>query len=599
MPIKIKLSTPLATADIAALTNNLAADHHQTTRGATGRHAAADANSGFPLPPLPQGCFRNHAEFPSEAAGNHGVMATDFSNDGGRRRRNQNSRVSAQPMPSHPPPPPTDEVNFSERNHAAVGGHYNDPPPRWKHQMQQVEAVGNNNPLDIIINQAGYKDFIPPPIHLPKNSEKRCGTATNNDGSAFLPPMNEQHDSPSRIMKKKSNHDKYQQQQHPSLPPLPREGEEKTSENEKGSEVLESSVKRNVTDAPSDSTTDIHQNQRDIVPVYVYSTLHQQKSWNEMIELFTKFVQVNDHTNVEQENIKISTDGGNRNHGDDDNEEEILLLLRSWVRELRYIRNADDSCLEKTSSRKRSAKQQQQQQRCDSETLTPERISQLNELSFPWKNNLTRWQIWLDDLMHYRAKNNGDCNVPVKFPEHAPLGNFVNRQRVEYKKMLQRKPTTMTASKVEDLERIGFVWSVRERGHTSWDARLAELVAFQREHGNTLVPKKYPANPPLGYWVNEQRFQYQRYINGKSSTMNKERQERLNSINFRWSLREAPREFPEWIQLLKEYKRQFGNCNVPLKFEPHKSLGTFVNNARTQYKKFQSGLSSNMTQEKM
>ncbi len=409
-------------------------------------------------------------------------------------------------------------------------------------------------------------------------------------------------------MEENSNHDvNQQQQQHPLLPPSP--GVEKTS-SENESEVQKNSFKRNNDIAPSDDSTEkMHQNQRDMVPVYVYSTLHQQKSWNEMIQLFTKFIEVNGHSNVEQENVKISTNGDNQSDGDgdDDNEEEILFMLRSWVRELRYIRNADDSPggEEKNSSKKQAAKQQQRQQqqqhRCDSETLTTERISQLNELSFPWKNNLTQWQKWLDDLMHYRAKhNNGNnCNVPVKFPEHAPLGNFVNRQRVEYKKMLQRKPTTMTPSKMEDLERIGFVWSVREGGHTSWDDRLDELIVYQREHGNTLVPKKYPPNPPLGYWVNEQRFQYQRYIHGKSSTMNKERQERLNSIHFTWSVRDAPREFPEWITLLKEYKSQWGNCIVPLKYEQDASLGTFVNNARTQYKKFQSGLPSNMTQEKM
>jgi len=407
-------------------------------------------------------------------------------------------------------------------------------------------------------------------------------------------------------MEENSNHDvNQQQQQHPLLPPSP--GVEKTS-SENESEVQKNSFKRNNDIAPSDDIS-MHQNQRDMVPVYVYSTLHQQKSWNEMIQLFTKFIEVNGHSNVEQENVKISTNGDNQSDGDgdDDNEEEILFMLPSWVRELRYIRNADDSPggEEKNSSKKQSAKQQQRQQqqqhRCDSETLTTERISQLNELSFPWKNNLTQWQKWLDDLMHYRAKhNNGNnCNVPVKFPEHAPLGNFVNRQRVEYKKMLQRKPTTMTPSKMEDLERIGFVWSVREGGHTSWDDRLDELIVYQREHGNTLVPKKYPPNPPLGYWVNEQRFQYQRYIHGKSSTMNKERQERLNSIHFTWSVRDAPREFPEWITLLKEYKSQWGNCIVPLKYEQDASLGTFVNNARTQYKKFQSGLPSNMTQEKM
>jgi ribosomal protein S8 len=165
--------------------------------------------------------------------------------------------------------------------------------------------------------------------------------------------------------------------------------------------------------------------------------------------------------------------------------------------------------------------------------------------------------------------------------------------------MMNGKPTTMTNTKLQELQRVGFIFSVREGGHTSWDDRLAELVAYQREHGDTLVPKKYPPNPPLGYWVNEQRSQYQRAMNGKSSTMNKKRQENLNAIDFKWSIREPPREFAEWIKLLKLYKSQWGDCNVPLKYKQDLSLGSFVNNARTQYKKFQSGLSSNMTQEKI
>eukprot|EP00985_Skeletonema_marinoi_P021763 scaffold13537_cov142-Skeletonema_marinoi.AAC.1 len=38
-----------------------------------------------------------------------------------------------------------------------------------------------------------------------------------------------------------------------------------------------------------------------------------------------------------------------------------------------------------------------------------------------------------------------------------------------------------------------------------WDMRYQELVAYNDEHGDTLVPAKYPDNPQLGTWVNEQR----------------------------------------------------------------------------------------------
>lgn len=64
----------------------------------------------------------------------------------------------------------------------------------------------------------------------------------------------------------------------------------------------------------------------------------------------------------------------------------------------------------------------------------------------------------------------------------------------------------MTSSKIADLNRVGFTWSVREGGHTAWDIRLMELKEYRDKMGNCNVPKIYPANPSLGYWVNEVRF---------------------------------------------------------------------------------------------
>ncbi|KAL7501508.1 hypothetical protein ACHAWT_010082 [Skeletonema menzelii] len=588
MPLKIKLPAPVATANIAStkLTELRKGEGSEGPSHTSDR----DANDffGFPLPPMPhQG--RNHADFPSDAVARHDLTATvDLPNDG-------NSHVgflppNNKPTPSHLPT----EFNFSENNHAFTG-HYDAPMPRWqRHQQQQwmQQKTSVNNPIKTS-EEAGYKDFLPPPIHVPRNF---FGAADSNYRSAAVPRINDNDSSSNLKGQNSSNHSGLDhQQQNPLLQPLPQEQVENTTcENGKESDVLEN-PKRNVAAASNDA--DLQQNQRDVITVYEYSTSYQQKSWSEMVELFTKFIEMNGHSNIEMENVKISTDRNNQCNGGGGNDEEMLLMLRSWVRELWYIRNAQDSGVE-SSSKKRSATRRLQQQ-CDAENLTPKRISQLNKLMFPWKNNLTQWRKWLVDLMHYRAKNHGDCNVPLKFPEHPSLGNFVNRQRVEYNKMRQGEPSAMTNAKKQDLERVGFVWSVREGGHSSWDERLAELVAYQREHGNTLVPKKYPQNPPLGYWVNEQRFQYQRYINGKSSTMNKKRQESLDSINFKWSVRESPREFSEWIKLLKEYKSHWGNCNVPLKYEQDVSLGRFVNNVRTQYKKFQSGLPSNMTQEKI
>lgn len=596
MPRKIKLPAPVAAADIGLTSlTELAKEKTNKTlfSNSSGRHANDFEASGFPLPPLPhQG--RNHADVTADAAARHELSAsTDLSNHG----RKQNYFLPAGFLPSNQTQQPTPNLptqfNFSENNHASAG-QYNDPMRGWQQHEKQHQKQHQTAVNDPISDQAGYKDFLPPSIHVAKNGEKVSDA--NNDGSAVALRINNHASSPHREEPNSSNHGCLDQQQHRSLlPPLSQEKVKGTSEKEKESKVLENS-KRNV--AATSNSADSQQIQNDEIPVYEYCSSYQKKSWKEMVEMLTKFFVVNGHSNVEMEGGKIFIDGNNQNNEDGDSEEKTLLMLRSWVRELRYIRNADHLSGVEISSKKRSAAHQKQQQRCDSENLTPERIFQLNELAFPWKNNLSQWQTWLDDLMHYQAKN-GDSNVPLKCPEHPSLGNFVNRQRGDYKKLRQGKPSSMTGTKIQDLERIGFVWSVREGGHSSWDERLAELVAYRRIHGDTLVPKKYPQNPSLGYWVNEQRFQYQRYINGKSSTMNKKRRERLNSINFKWIVRKSPREFSEWIKLLKEYKNQWGHCNVPLKYEQDPSLGTFVNNARTQYKKFQSGLPSNMTQEKM
>ena len=108
------------------------------------------------------------------------------------------------------------------------------------------------------------------------------------------------------------------------------------------------------------------------------------------------------------------------------------------------------------------------------------------------------FQKWLDDLMHYRAKHNGDCNVPLKYAHYPGLGNFVNRQRTEYRKLQQGKASSMTTSKIQQLDRVNFLWSVREGGHASWESRLGELHQYQYTNGHTNMPKNYPLNPSLG-----------------------------------------------------------------------------------------------------
>jgi hypothetical protein len=63
--------------------------------------------------------------------------------------------------------------------------------------------------------------------------------------------------------------------------------------------------------------------------------------------------------------------------------------------------------------------------------------------------------------------------------------------------------------------------------------------------------------------------------------------EKLNALNFKWSLRVSNRSWEDWMCELRKYKEEHGHVNVPLKYEPNMALGSFVNNQRTRYRLYQ------------
>jgi hypothetical protein len=94
--------------------------------------------------------------------------------------------------------------------------------------------------------------------------------------------------------------------------------------------------------------------------------------------------------------------------------------------------------------------------------------------------------------------------------------------------------TSLTATKIANLNRLGFEWGKR-KGDEAWQARYNELVLYRQVHNNCDVPTKYSANPALGRWVSTQRSQYKTYPN---KHMTQDRVNALNDIGFRWSMME-------------------------------------------------------------
>ena len=59
---------------------------------------------------------------------------------------------------------------------------------------------------------------------------------------------------------------------------------------------------------------------------------------------------------------------------------------------------------------------------------------------------------------------------------------------------------------------------------TKFDQMYSELVAYKRDHGDCLVPRKWPENRPLGRWV----YRRQKRL----VKLTEDQTQRLNEIGF-------------------------------------------------------------------
>ena len=89
----------------------------------------------------------------------------------------------------------------------------------------------------------------------------------------------------------------------------------------------------------------------------------------------------------------------------------------------------------------------------------------------------------------------------------------------------------MSEGRRKKLDSVGFIWNVRKAKKSiafHWKVRFQELVEYKRIHGHCNIHKGYAANPQLALLVGTQR--------STKETMSENRRNKLNSIDFVWSL---------------------------------------------------------------
>ena len=70
------------------------------------------------------------------------------------------------------------------------------------------------------------------------------------------------------------------------------------------------------------------------------------------------------------------------------------------------------------------------------------------------------WNEMFERLLEYQKKN-GDLNVPARYPEDKSLGYWVLEQRRRFRQTDKDGLQKMEQDKIDKLNSIGFVWSIK------------------------------------------------------------------------------------------------------------------------------------------
>ena len=148
------------------------------------------------------------------------------------------------------------------------------------------------------------------------------------------------------------------------------------------------------------------------------------------------------------------------------------------------------------------------------------------------------WEAQLAKLKIYKRKR-GDCNVPKGWAEDPPLGGWVDTQRKFKKKLDRGEPSAgMTAARAAKLDALGFAWELSHSGgnrtdDAGWEAQLAKLKNYKREHGDCNVPRSWAEDPKVGRWVMTQRRTKRKLDRGEPSEgMTAARAAKLDALGF-------------------------------------------------------------------
>ena len=190
--------------------------------------------------------------------------------------------------------------------------------------------------------------------------------------------------------------------------------------------------------------------------------------------------------------------------------------------------------------------------------LTEERIRQLDQMGMIWSVFDAKWEQGYALAMNYAAKH-GDLNVPVNYTteEGKKLGAWILNQRTAYAKEM------LSQDQIGRLEKIGIYWG--NRNDRQWNEVYGAAKRYFEANGDLDVPVAYvsPEGYALGKWVRRQQYAY-RNPEKSNAILSQERIELLDDVGMQW---EKPDSWQHRYELAQEYKKQYGNLEIPAKYK--------------------------------
>jgi hypothetical protein len=154
--------------------------------------------------------------------------------------------------------------------------------------------------------------------------------------------------------------------------------------------------------------------------------------------------------------------------------------------------------------------------------LDRRQIAQLNRLGVIWEPTRP-WSDMYAALAEYKRVH-GDCNVPTDWPENPYLRRWIRWQR------LYRKANSLEQGRIEQLDKLGFIWSFVDE---LWESRYSALVKFRKAYGHCRVSTLSKTHASLGNWVRRQR------VMKRQGKLSAERIQRLDLLGFTWQIRQS------------------------------------------------------------